>query len=135
MMLQEFIHWELYIRIPTIGRRWARAIRYDPAPMGLGGYNQDYGALPAAIRDQAEELSLNLNQALGYDMNAIELAYKEGRYYGIDLTNYTPDMDYKSFKDAHFPWAVEKMAEFAVEKALSNEPTPAVPNFRELMLR
>jgi hypothetical protein len=30
---------------------------------------------------------------------------------------------------------VERMAEFAVEKALSNEPTPAAPNFRELMLR
>jgi len=135
MMLQEFIQWELYIRIPTIGRRWARAIRYDPAPMGLGGYNQDYGALPTDIRDRAEELSLDLNRALGYDMNAIELAYKDGRYYGIDLTNYTPDMDYRSFKDAYFPWAVEKMAEFAVEKALSNEPTPTPPNFRELMLR
>jgi hypothetical protein len=30
---------------------------------------------------------------------------------------------------------VEKMAEFAVEKALSNEGTPRPPNFRELMLR
>jgi len=135
MMLQEFITWDLYIRIPTIGRRWARAIRYDPAPMGMGGYNQDYDVLPRAIRDESEELSLKLNLALGYDMNAIELAYKDGRYYGIDLTNYTPDMDYRSFKDAHFPWAVEKMAEFAVEKALSNEPTPQPPNFRELMLR
>ncbi len=135
MMLQEFVTWDLYIRIPTIGRRWARAIRYDPAPMGMGGYNQDYDILPRAIRDEAEELSLKLNLALGYDMNAIELAYKDGRYYGIDLTNYTPDMDYRSFKDAHFPWAVEKMAEFAVEKALSNEPTPQAPNFRELMLR
>ena len=63
------------------------------------------------MRDKAEELSLRFNQALGYDMNAIEFAVKDGRYYGIDLTNYTPDMDYRSFKDAHFPWAVEKMAE------------------------
>ncbi len=135
MMLQEFITWDLYIRVPTIGRRWARAIRYDPAPMGLGGYNQDYDTLPRSIRDEAEELSLRLNRALGYDMNAVEFAYKDGRFYGIDLTNYTPDMDYRSFKDAYFPWAVEKMAEFAVEKALSGEPTPTPPNFRELMLR
>jgi len=135
MMLQEFITWDLYIRVPTIGRRWARAIRYDPAPMGMGGYNQDYDSLPRAIRDEAEEISLRYNRALGYDMNALEFAYKDGRYYGIDLTNYTPDMDYRSFKDAHFPWAVEKMAEFAVEKALSGEGTPTPPNFRELMLR
>ena len=135
MMLQEFLTWDLYIRIPTIGRRWARAIRYDPAPMGMGGYNQDYDILPRDVRDKAEELSLRFNQALGYDMNAIELAFKDGKYYGIDLTNYTPDMDYKSFKDAHFPWAVERMAEFAVEKALSEEPTPKIPDWKALLLR
>ena len=135
MMLQEFITWDTYIRVPTIGRRWARAIRYDPAPGGMGGYNQDYDILPRAIRDQAEELSLRSNIALGYDMNAVEFAVKDGRFYGIDLTNYAPDLDYRSLKDAHFPWAVERMAEFAVEKALSNEPTPSVPDFRSLMLR
>ena len=135
MMLQEFVKWDLYIRIPTIGRRWARAIRYDPAPGGLGGYNQDYDAIPARIRDEAEELSLRFNKALGYDMNAIELAYKDGRYYCIDLTNYTPDLDYRSLKDAHFPWAVEKMADFAVEKALSGEGTPQPPTAAGLMVR
>src|SRR5262245_34050305 len=35
MMLQEFIHWDTYVRVPTIGRRWARAICYDPAPGGM----------------------------------------------------------------------------------------------------
>jgi glutathione synthase/RimK-type ligase-like ATP-grasp enzyme len=135
MMLQQFISWDTYIRVPTIGRRWARAIRYDPAPMGMGGYNQDYEILPRALRDQAEELSLRFNLALGYDMNALEFAVKDGLFYGIDLTNYTPDLDYRSLKDAHFPWAVEKMAELAVEKALSGEPTPPVPDWRALFLR
>ena len=110
MMLQAAVTWDIFIRIPTIGRKHVRAIRYDPAPGGLGGYNQDYDAIPSRIRDEAEELSLRFNKALGYDMNAIELAYKDGRYYGIDLTNYTPDLDYRSLKDAHFPWAVEKLS-------------------------
>jgi len=135
MMLQEFITWDTYIRVPTIGRRHARAIRYDPAPMGLGGYNQDYDTLPRAMRDRAEELSLIFNRALGYDMNALEFAVRDGLFYGIDLTNYTPDYDYRSLKDAHFPWVVEKMAEFAVEKALSDEKTPPVPDWRGLLLR
>ena len=135
MMLQELVTWDLYIRIPTIGRSWARAIRYDPAPMGLGGYNQDYEILPRDIRDKAEELSLAFNRALGYDMNAIELAFKDGQYLGIDLTNYTPDMDYRSLKDAHFPWVVDKMAEFAVEKALASPEPPATPDWRRLILR
>lgn len=135
MMLQEFIKWDRYIRVPTVGRRWARAIEYDPKPMAMGGYGQDYDGLPAPLRDKAEELSIRFNAALGYDMNAIELAVRDGEFYGIDLTNYAPDFDYRSLKDAHFPWVVEKMAELAVEKALSGEPTPAPPNFRELMLR
>jgi len=135
MMLQEFIVWDTYIRVPTIGRRWARGIRYDPAPMGMGGYNQDYDILPRDLRDKSEELSLDYNKALGYDMNALEFAVKDGDFYGIDLTNYTPDMDYRSLKDAHFPWVVEKMAEFAIEKALSKDRTPKPPDFRELMLR
>jgi glutathione synthase/RimK-type ligase-like ATP-grasp enzyme len=134
MMLQEFIEWDTYIRVPTIGRRWARAIRYDPAPMGMGGYNQDYDILPRHLRDTAEELSLRFNVALGYDMNALEFAVKDGKFYGIDLTNYTPDLDHRSLKDAHFPWAVEKMAEFAIEKAQSDERTPMPPNFRDLIL-
>jgi glutathione synthase/RimK-type ligase-like ATP-grasp enzyme len=135
MMLQEFITWDTYIRVPTIGRRHARAIRYDPAPMGLGGYNQDYDTLPRAMRDRAEELSLIFNRALGYDMNALEFAVRDGVFYGIDLTNYTPDYDQRSLKDAHFPWVVEKMAAFAVEKALSDEKTPPVPDWRGLLLR
>jgi glutathione synthase/RimK-type ligase-like ATP-grasp enzyme len=135
MMLQEFITWDTYIRVPTIGRRHARAIRYDPAPMGMGGYNQDYDILPPALRDRAEELSLIFNRALGYDMNALEFAVRDGIFYGIDLTNYTPDYDHRSLKDAHFPWLVEKMAGFAVEKALSDEKTPPVPDWRGLLLR
>ena len=134
LMLQEFISWDTFIRIPTVGQKWARAIRYDPAPLAQGGYDQDYEALPSKLRDEAEELSLRFNQALGYDMNALEFAVKDDRFYGIDLTNYTPDFDQRSLKDAHFPWVVEKMADLAVEKALSDEKTPQPPNFKSLLL-
>jgi glutathione synthase/RimK-type ligase-like ATP-grasp enzyme len=135
LMLQEFISWDTFIRVPTVGRRWARAIRYDPAPLAQGGYDQDYDALPSKLRDEAEELTLRFNEALGYDMNALEFAVKDGRFYGIDLTNYTPDFDRRSLKDAHFPWVVEKMATFAVEKALSGEGTPEPPDWKSLLLR
>jgi len=134
LMLQEFISWDTFIRVPTVGRRWARAIRYDPAPLAQGGYDQDYGALPRKLRDKAEELSLRFNEALGYDMNALEFAVKDDRFYGIDLTNYTPDFDQRSLKDAHFPWVVEKMADFAVDKALADEATPEPPDFKSLLL-
>jgi glutathione synthase/RimK-type ligase-like ATP-grasp enzyme len=135
LMLQEYISWDTFIRVPTVGRRWARAIRYDPAPLAQGGYDQDYGALPSRLRDEAEELSIRFNRALGYDMNALEFAVKDDRFYGIDLTNYTPDFDHRSLRDAHFPWVVEKMADVALEKARSAEPTPGVPDWKALLLR
>jgi len=137
MMLQEFIEWDTYIRVPTIGRRWARAIQYDPAPMLAGRYHQDATELDDGLRERAEQLSLRLNQALGYDMNAVEFAVKNDRFYGIDLTNYTPDFGYGSLGDAHFPWVVERMAEFAVEKALAAAPDAPQqpPDWRELLLR
>jgi glutathione synthase/RimK-type ligase-like ATP-grasp enzyme len=134
MMLQELITWDVFVRVPTIGRRWARAIRYDPAPLAAGGYDQSYDALPSKLRDEMEELSLRFNRALGYDMNALEFAVRDGKVYGIDLTNYTPDLDYRSLKDAHFPWAVERMASFAVEKALTEERTPTPPDWKKLLL-
>jgi glutathione synthase/RimK-type ligase-like ATP-grasp enzyme len=134
LMLQEFISWDTFIRVPTVGRKWARAIRYDPAPLAQGGYDQDYDALPAKLRDEAEELSLRFNQALGYDMNALEFAVKDGTFYGIDLTNYTPDFDHRSLKDAHFPWVVEKMASFAVDKALAGDSTPERPDWKAFLL-
>jgi hypothetical protein len=67
-------------------------------------------------------------------MNALEFAVRDGRFYGTDLTNYTPDLDYRSLKAAHFPWAVEKMASFAIEKALSKERTPEAQDWKSLLL-
>ena len=123
MMLQELVTWDLYIRIPTIGRRWARAIRYDPAPLGMGGYNQDYDILPRDIRDKAEELSLNFNKALGYDMNSMEWAVRDGVPYAIDFMNPAPDMDVYSLTPHYFEWAVSRMADLAIR--LAKTPHPA----------
>lgn len=119
MMLQELIEWDTHIRVLTVGRRHARAIRYEQAPARRGGYDQDYDSLSPSLRDEAEELALKLSQALGHDMNVVGLALKDDRLHCVGVTSCAPDFDYQSLKDAHFPWVVEKMAELAVEKALA----------------
>ncbi|HXE72967.1 MAG TPA: hypothetical protein VNO81_09930 [Candidatus Nitrosotenuis sp.] len=126
MMLQELIEWDDYIRCLCIGRRHARAIRYIPRPYGQGEYVQDLHALKPHHAHLAEEYSRVFNEAIGYDMNAMEFAVRGDTLYAIDITNYVCDMDYNSLKDAHFSWAVETMAEFLVDLALSgarNAPT------------
>lgn len=117
MTLQEFIEWDDYIRCLCIGRKHARSIRYIPRPMGMGEYVQDLSVLDPKHAKTCEEYSLKFNELIGYDMNALEFAVKDGKCYAIDITNYVCDMDYKSLRDAHFSWAVDKMANFLIEKA------------------
>lgn len=121
MTLQEFIGWDDYIRCLGIGRSRARAIRYIPAPMGRGEYVQDLGVVPEELRRKAEEYSVLFNETIGYDMNAMEFAVKDGVLYAIDITNYVCDFDYNSLRDAHFSWAVNNMCDFIIEKARSGE--------------
>ena len=55
--------------------------------------------------------------ALGYDMNSMEFAIRDGVPYAIDFMNPAPDMDIYSLTPEYFGWAVEKMADMAVRLA------------------
>ena len=58
-----------------------------------------------------------LNHALGYDMNSVEFAIKDGVPYAIDFTNPAPDMDVNSILPKHFHMVVDQMAKFAITSA------------------
>jgi len=68
---------------------------------------------------RAEEYSVLFNQAIGYDMNAMEFAVRGDTLYAIDITNYVCDFDFRSLREAHFGWAVDTMSRFIVEVARS----------------
>jgi hypothetical protein len=59
----------------------------------------------------------SLNHALGYDMNSVEFACKDGVPYAIDFTNPAPDMDIHSILPKHFHIVVDQMAKFAIQVA------------------
>ena len=58
-----------------------------------------------------------LCQALGYDMNTVELAIRDGVPYAIDFMNSAPDFDISSLGEAHFTWTVGRMADVLVKAA------------------
>jgi hypothetical protein len=60
--------------------------------------------------------------ALGYDMNSIEFAVRDGVPYAIDFMNPAPDMDVYSLTPMYFEWAVHKMADLAIRLALKPRP-------------
>lgn len=132
MMLQEFIEWDDYIRCLTIGAKYTRPIKYIPRPMGMGEYVQDLGAVNPEYAERAAEYSLMFCEAVGYDMNALEYAVKDGVVYAIDITNYVCDMDFNALKEAHFGWAVEHMADYLIELARDKARNAPTANWEQL---
>src|SRR5258708_21456401 len=115
MTLQEFIDFEEYIRCICVGRTQILPIKYDPK-------NRCYvhtpgGFMSKALEEVVREGAFKLCDALGYDMNSVEFAVRDGVPYAIDFTNPAPDMALDSVLEPHFRWCVEEMARFAVKAA------------------
>ena len=81
---------------------------YDPRQPHDERYVQN--ADPTDIAPLPERLSkdcLTLCRALGYDMNTVEFAVRDGIPYAIDFLNPAPDADRVSVGEANFEWIVE----------------------------
>jgi len=121
MIVQEFIEWDEFVRCICLGQEVIRPIKYDPKARK---YHPELDFLPPALMERVVEDSLTLVRALGYDMNSIEWAIKDGIPYAIDFMNPAPDMDIYSLTPTHFEWVVSSMADMAIR--LAKEP-PAAP--------
>jgi hypothetical protein len=121
MIAQEFIDFEQFVRCICIGQEWVQPTRYDP---GERRYHVDEDYLAPALREQIISQSLTLVRALGYDMNSVEWAVRDGVPYAIDFMNPAPDFDIYSLTEPYFTWVVEKMADLSIRLAL--EPRPAI---------
>jgi hypothetical protein len=66
--------------------------------------------------------ALKLVRALGYDMNSIEFAIRDGVPYAIDFMNPAPDMDVYSLTPHYFEIVVKLMADMAIRLAKSPRP-------------
>jgi len=114
MIVQEFIEWDEFVRCLAIGREVVRPIKYDPKSRK---YHENLDFLPPELHDRIVKDSLTLVRALGYDMNSMEWAIREGVPYAIDFMNPAPDMDIYSLTPVHFEWVVQAMADMAIRLA------------------
>jgi hypothetical protein len=123
MTLQEFIKFEEYVRCICIGQDRILPIHYDPnliGPTGLQGayvFHDKEQWLPKPLHNRVIEDAIKLNRALGYDMNSVEFAVRDGVPYAIDFTNPAPDMHIEHLGQAYFDTAVDWRVEFAVDCA------------------
>jgi glutathione synthase/RimK-type ligase-like ATP-grasp enzyme len=114
MTLQQFIDFDEYIRCLCIGRQMILPIKYDPKRRS---YVQAGKFLDDALERRVIEDAYRINEALGYDMNSVEFAVKDGVPYAIDFTNPAPDMYRWSVGDPYFDILVDEMVRFAMQAA------------------
>ncbi len=119
MILQEFIHWEMYIRCLCIGQENILPVRWDPTKPHFERYVGSHEPLPDALHARVVADARTINRALGYDMNTVEFAVRDGIPYAIDFMNSAPDFDITSLTVVYFDWVVNAMADLVIERALA----------------
>ena len=65
---------------------------------------------------------LTLNQYLGYDLNTVEFAIRDGVPLAIDFCNPAPDAEAASVGQANFEWVVDAVSDMAIRKAKEHQP-------------
>jgi len=125
MIVQEFIQWQLYVRCLCIGQEEVLPMNYDP---NQRRYFVEHDHLGTELGRRIVEDSRKLVRALGYDMNSVEWAVRDGVPYAIDFMNPAPDMDVNSLTPHYFDWAVRHMADLAIR--LAKNPRPQVQEMR-----
>jgi len=121
MTLQEGIEFKEYVRCYCIGQENVHIMQYDPRQPFENRYIRNASPLEPALEQRIVQDCLKLCRALGYDLNTLEFAVRDGIPYAIDFLNPAPDADYHSVGPENFTWIVNAVADMAVKKALSNE--------------
>lgn len=123
MILQEAIDWTIYVRCICIGQREILVVPWDPRKSHFERY---VGAMHWRLEPGLESLILAqarmLNEALGYDMNTVEFAVRDGIPYAIDFMNSAPDFDITSLGETYFTWTVNAMADLVISRAHGARP-------------
>lgn len=74
-----------------------------------------------------------INQALGYEMNTIEFAVKDGVPYAIDFLNPAPDFERDRITEFYFEHVVDKMSRLVIDRALRGNITNTWPRWEEML--
>jgi len=133
MIIQEAIEWTQYVRCIVVGKTEVLPALWDPR---LGHFERYIKAadtmaplsaeLEARVIGDAKKLCI----ALGYDMNTVEFAIRDGVPYAIDFMNSAPDFDITSLGEEKFAWTVEKMADLVIR--LARTPAPLADHVASL---
>jgi hypothetical protein len=121
MILQELIDFSSYYRCYCVGRKEVLVIPYDPADRRY--LSREGQSIDPQLEDRMVRDSILINEALGYDLNSVEFAVKDGVAYAVDFTNPAPDAENWSVTEPYFNWIAGRVAEMLVDYAKHAAPT------------
>jgi hypothetical protein len=130
MTLQEFIDFDKYVRCFTFGKLDIVPVHYDPKARK---YIVEHDYLPANLTHRVVKDAQTINQALGYEMNTIEFAVKDGVPYAIDFLNPAPDFERDRITEYYFEMVLDKMSRLVIERALNGAPSNPWPRWEEML--
>lgn len=121
MTLQEGIEYDQFVRCYCVGKEKVLIMPYDPSKPYLSGMQyvnvDDY--LEPELHARVEKDVKTICTALGYDLNTVEFAIKDGIPYAIDFMNPAPDAELASVGEYNHRWIVDNMTEFILKKLSS----------------
>ena len=126
MTLQEFIDFDHYVRCFTFGKNDIVPVAYDPRERR---YLVIHDYLSAELGARVVRDAQLINQALGYEMNTIEFAVKDGVPYAIDFLNPAPDFERDRITPFYFDMVVEKLANLGIDRALTGDRANSWPQW------
>lgn len=130
MTLQEFIHFDQYVRCFTFGKTDLLPVAYDPKARR---YLVEHKYLSDQLGARVARDAQTINQALGYEMNTIEFAIQDGTPFAIDFLNPAPDFERDRITPFYFAHVVDKMARLAIDRALRGNLANTWPRWEEML--
>ncbi|MGA7555757.1 MAG: hypothetical protein WBW54_18575, partial [Candidatus Acidiferrales bacterium] len=130
MTLQENIDFTQYVRCFTFAKMDILPVVYDPKERR---YLVEHNYLSAELGARVVLDAQTINQALGYEMNTIEFAIKDGIPYAIDFLNPAPDFERDRITDFYFTHVVDRMAHLVIDRALRGDPSYPWPRWEEML--
>ena len=118
MTLQEFIAFDQFVRCYCIGQEEVMIMPYDPTKPYLSGeqYVYDANYLAPELKDRVTRDVRTLCTALGYDINTVEFAIKDGVPYAIDFMNPAPDADLHSVGEFYHNWVTNAVTDLVFKR-------------------
>jgi len=129
MTLQQFIHFDKYVRCFTFGKTDITPVRYDVTERR---YLIEHTYLDSEIGARIVRDAQTLNTALGYEMNTIEFAVQDGIPYAIDFLNPAPDFERDRITPHYFELVLDKMTNLVIDRALSGNASQSWPRWAEM---